>query len=89
MDRLSSDIPSDDTEKKAKAEAPVSSRRKFLRAAAASSGVALLSAELVPSLSHAGTDRVAQLVLLKVTPGIQHSSPPGFGSGGVDLGAEV
>ena len=32
---------------------------------------------------------VAQLVLLKVTPGIQHRSSPGFGGGGVDLGAEV
>ena len=60
MDRLRSDIPSDDTEKKAKPEAPVSSRRKFLRAAAASSGAALLSAELLPSISQAGTDKVAQ-----------------------------
>src|SRR5580700_8021710 len=70
MDRLSSDIPSDDTEKKAKAEAPVSSRRKFLRAAAASSGAALLYAELVPSISHAGTDKVAQLVLPPATKAV-------------------
>jgi pimeloyl-ACP methyl ester carboxylesterase len=70
MDRLSSDIPSDDTENKAKAAAPVSSRRKFMRAAAASSGAALLCAELVPSISHAGTDKVAQLVLPPATKAV-------------------
>jgi len=70
MDRLNCDIPLNDTEKKPEVAAPLSSRREFLRAAAASSGAAILSAEFVPTTSRASTDKVAELALPSATKAV-------------------
>jgi pimeloyl-ACP methyl ester carboxylesterase len=70
MDRLNCDLPLNDPEKKAEAVAPLSSRREFLRAAAASSGAAILSAEFVPATARASTDKVAALVLPSATKAV-------------------
>src|SRR6266404_734218 len=48
----------------------LNSRREFLRAAAASSGVAILSAEFVPETARASTDKVAELVLPPATKAV-------------------
>jgi pimeloyl-ACP methyl ester carboxylesterase len=70
MDRLNCDIPLNDTEKKAEAAPPLSSRREFLRAAAASSGAAILSGEFPPATAHASTDKVAELMLPPATKAV-------------------
>ena len=70
MDRLSCDIPLNDTEKKAEGAAPLSSRREFLGAAAATSGAAILPAEFVPETARASTDKVAELVLPPATQAV-------------------
>src|SRR5438876_9582386 len=48
----------------------LNSRREFLRAAAASSGVAILSAEFVPETARASTDKDAELVLPPATKAV-------------------
>src|SRR6266403_6146001 len=70
MDRLNCDIPLNDTEKKTKVAASLNSRREFLRAAAASSGAAILSAEFIPATARASTDKVAELVLPSATKAV-------------------
>ena len=70
MDRLSCDIPLNDTEKKAEGAAPLSSRREFLRATAASSGAAILSGEFLPATARASTDKVAELMLPPATKAV-------------------
>src|SRR6266851_8874369 len=70
MDNLNSDIPANDTEEKTEVSVPLRSRREFMRAAAASSGAAILSAELVPETARAGTDKVAELVLPPATKAV-------------------
>ena len=59
MDKLSRDFPP-----------TLNSRRDFLRAAATSSGVAILSAELVPETARASTEKVAELVLPAATKAV-------------------
>jgi pimeloyl-ACP methyl ester carboxylesterase len=71
MDRMNCDIPLNDTETKTEVAAPLGSRREFLRAAAASSGAAILSAEFVPATAHASTDKVAGLVLPSATKAVR------------------
>src|SRR4029077_13844284 len=48
----------------------LNSRREFLRAAAASSGAAVLSAEFVPATSRASTDKIAELALPSATKAV-------------------
>jgi len=67
MDNLNNDIPPNDTEVKKKVSVPLSSRREFLCAAAATSGAAILSAEFVPEAVRASTDKVTELVLPPAT----------------------
>src|SRR6266446_4638423 len=62
MDNLQSDMPVNDTQEKKEISVPLRSRRKFLCAAAATSGAAILSAELRPETARASTDKVAELV---------------------------
>jgi epoxide hydrolase len=50
--------------------APLGSRRKFIRAAAASGGAAMLSAGLVQLTAHASADKAAQMVLPTTTEDI-------------------
>ena len=57
----------DDSENRTVEPAPLSSRREFLRAAAASSAVAILSAESAPETARASTDKVAELMLPPAT----------------------
>jgi len=65
MDNLNSDIPM-----------PLSSRREFLCAAAATtSGAAILSAEFVPETARAGTDKVVELVELVLPPATKAVTP--------------
>ena len=59
MNNLNNDIP-----------LPVNSRRKFLCAAAATSGAAILSAEFVPETARASTDEIAELVLPPATKAV-------------------
>src|ERR1700736_558984 len=59
-----------DTEEKTEVSVPLSSRREFLCAAAASSGAAILSAEFVPATARASTDKVAELVLPSATKAV-------------------
>jgi pimeloyl-ACP methyl ester carboxylesterase len=70
MHRLNCDIPLNDAEKKTKVAAPLSSRREFLRAAAASSGAAILSTPFVPATARASIDKVAELVLPSATKAV-------------------
>src|SRR6266478_3713493 len=70
MDKLTSDIPLNDTDEKAGASVPLSSRREFLRAAAASGGAAILSAEVVPETALASTEKAAELVLPPATQAV-------------------
>jgi hypothetical protein len=58
-----SDIPVNDTEEKTEVSVPLRSRREFLCATAATSGAAILSAEVVPETARASTDKVAELAL--------------------------
>src|SRR6266853_450229 len=51
------------------------SRREFMRAAAASSGAAILSAELVPETARAGTDKVAEVAELVLPPATKAVTP--------------
>ena len=67
MDKLSCDIPLNDAEKRTEIAPTLSSRREFLRAAAASSAVAILSAEVTPETVRASTDNVAAPVLPPAT----------------------
>jgi pimeloyl-ACP methyl ester carboxylesterase len=67
MDKLSCDIPLNDTEKRTEIPPTLSSRREFLRAAAASSAVAILFAESAPETARASTDKVAEPVLPPAT----------------------
>ena len=70
MDNLSREFPLNDAEKRTE-EAPIlNSRREFLRAAAVSSGVAILSAEFVPETARASTDKVEEPVLPAATKGV-------------------
>ena len=50
MDKLSCDLPLNGKEKGTEGAPTHNSRREFLRAAAASSGVAILSAQFVPDV---------------------------------------
>src|ERR1700736_2054453 len=59
-----------DTEEKTEVSAPLSSRREFLCAAAATSGAAILSAEFRPETARASTDKVAELVLPPATKAV-------------------
>jgi pimeloyl-ACP methyl ester carboxylesterase len=64
MDKLSRDLTRTEV-------APTfNSRREFLRAAAASSGVAISSAGIVPETARASTDKVAELVLPPATKAV-------------------
>ena len=67
MDRLNCDLTLDDPEDQTKVAAPLSSRRELLRAAAATSGAAILSAAFVPASARASTDKAAELVLPPAT----------------------
>jgi epoxide hydrolase len=67
LDRLNCDLPLNDSEDQTKVAVPLGSRREFLRAAAASSGAAILSAGFVPANARASTDKVAGLVLPPAT----------------------
>src|SRR5712672_3027513 len=64
MDKLSCDL------KRTEVAPTLNSRREFLRAAAASSGVAILSAEFVPETARASTDKVAELALPQATKAV-------------------
>src|ERR1700731_1186541 len=64
MDKLSCDL------KRTEVAPTLNSRREFLRAAAASSGVAILSAEFVPETVRASTDKVAELILPPATKAV-------------------
>src|SRR6266478_4594998 len=64
MDKLSCDL------KRTEVAPTLNSRREFLRAAAASSGAAILSAEFVPATARASTDKVAELVLPSATKAV-------------------
>src|SRR6266478_4408512 len=64
MDKLSCDL------KRTEVAPTLNSRREFLRAAAASSGVAILSAEFVPETARASTDKVAELVFPPATKAV-------------------
>src|SRR4029077_9484801 len=66
MDKLSCALPLIDAEKRTEVAPTLNSRREFLRAAAASSGVAILSAEFVPA-ARASTDKGPELVLPPAT----------------------
>jgi hypothetical protein len=70
MDRLNCDLPLNDTEKKTQVPARLSSRRELLRAAAATSGAAILSAGFVPASARASTDQAAELVLPPATTAV-------------------
>jgi pimeloyl-ACP methyl ester carboxylesterase len=70
MDKLSCDIPLNDTEKSREIAPTLSSRREFLRAAAASSAVAILSAESAPETARASADKVAEPVLPPATTAV-------------------
>src|SRR5258708_33284349 len=70
MDKLSCDFPLNDTDKRTEVAPTLNSRRAFLRAVAASSGVAILSAEFVPETARASTDKVAGLVLPQATKAV-------------------
>ena len=70
MHRLNCDIPPNNPEKKVEVAAPLSSRREFLRAATASSGAAILSAEFVPATARASTDKAAELLLPSATKAV-------------------
>jgi pimeloyl-ACP methyl ester carboxylesterase len=70
MDRLSCYIPLNDTEQTTEVAAPLNSRREFLRAAAASSGAAILSTAFVQATARAGADKVAELVLPAATKAV-------------------
>jgi pimeloyl-ACP methyl ester carboxylesterase len=70
MDNLQSDIPVNDTEEKTAISAPLRSRREFLRAAAATSSAAIVSAEFFPETARASTDKVAELVLPPATTAV-------------------
>src|SRR5580700_10678536 len=70
MDKVGCDIPINDTEKRAQIAQTSSSRRDFLRAAAASSAVAILSAESAADTARASTDKVAQVVLPPATTAV-------------------
>jgi len=63
MDNLQSDIPVNGAHEKTEISLPLRSRREFLHAAAATSGAAILSAEVAPESAGASTDKVAELVL--------------------------
>src|SRR3984893_12088335 len=69
MAKLSCDFPLNDTEKRTEVKPTLTSRREFLRAAAACSGVAM-SAEFVPETARASTDKVAELVLPPATKAV-------------------
>ncbi|HWS69219.1 MAG TPA: epoxide hydrolase [Steroidobacteraceae bacterium] len=70
MDKLSCDIPLNDTEKRTEIAPTLSSRREFLRAAAASSAVAILSAESAPETARASSEKVAEPVLPPATKAV-------------------
>jgi pimeloyl-ACP methyl ester carboxylesterase len=70
MDRLNFDIPPNDTAKPTEVAVPLGSRRGFLRAAAASSGAAILSAGFVPATAGASYDKGAELVLPRATEAV-------------------
>jgi pimeloyl-ACP methyl ester carboxylesterase len=75
MDKLNSDIPLTATEQMTETSVPLSSRREFLRATAATSGAAILSAELVPETAHASTGKVAELVFPPATQAVTRFQP--------------
>src|SRR5258708_36629756 len=75
MDNLNSDIPMNDTEEKTEVSVPLRSRREFMRAAAATSGAAILSAEFVPETARAGTDKVAEVAELVLPPATKVVAP--------------
>src|SRR4029077_20362051 len=68
--KLSCDLALNDTEKRTEVVPTLNSRREFLRAAAASSGVAILAAEFVPEAARASTDKGAELVLPPATEAV-------------------
>jgi pimeloyl-ACP methyl ester carboxylesterase len=70
MGNLNSDIPVNETEEKTEVSVPLDSRRKFLSAAAASGGVAILSAEFVRETARGSTDKVAELLLPPATKAV-------------------
>src|SRR5882724_13071951 len=70
MDNLQSVIPVNNTREKAEISAPPRSRREFLYATAATSGAAILSAEIRPESARASTDKVAELVLPPATTAV-------------------
>jgi epoxide hydrolase len=70
MDRQSCDLPLNDREQTTEVAAPLSSRREFLRAAAASSGAAILCTAFVQATARAGPDNAAELVLPAVTKAV-------------------
>jgi pimeloyl-ACP methyl ester carboxylesterase len=70
MNKLSCAIHLNDTEKRTEIAPTLSSRREFLRAAAASSAVAILSAESVPETARASSDKVAEPVLPPATTAV-------------------
>ena len=71
MDRLTCDTPLNDSEEKTGVAAvPLSARREFLRAAAATSGAAMFSAGFFPATARASTDTVSQIVLPTATQNI-------------------
>jgi pimeloyl-ACP methyl ester carboxylesterase len=70
MDKLSRDIPLSDTETRTEIAPALSSRREFLRAAAASSAVAILSAEIAPETARASSNKVGEPVLPPATTAV-------------------
>jgi hypothetical protein len=63
MHRLNCATPLNDAGKEREVAPPLSSRREFLRAGAASSDAAILSAPFVPATARASIDKVVELVL--------------------------
>ena len=70
MENLNSDIALNDTEGEIEVGVPLNSRRRFLRAAAAASGTAILSAQLALETARASTDKAPELVLPPATTGV-------------------
>jgi len=70
MDKLSCDMPLNDTRKRTEIPPTLSSRREFLRAAAASSAVAILSAEAASETARASSDTVAEPLLPPATTAV-------------------
>src|SRR5258708_37983348 len=67
MDAVEEQSMNNDLENRTGAPAPLTSRRTFIRAAAAASGAGILSAGLAPISAYGSGDKAAQIVLPTTT----------------------